>query len=91
MVPNSMLAPFSLQLEPGDEASLRAYLPCVPYMHHCTPEALLEHEVSGVALVALRPLQDGDELLFNYRLSPGFGRPSWYTAVDEQEADRRWA
>ena len=31
-----------------------------------------------------------EELLLNYRLSPGMSRPAWYTPVDEEEERRRW-
>lgn len=92
MAPNAMLASFDIHLTPEDDAALRAYLPALPYPGGVTSAAdLLASGVSGVALVALRPLVDGDEVLFNYRLSPGFGRPAWYVPVDEREADRRWA
>jgi hypothetical protein len=47
--------------------------------------------VLGVALVASRPIADGEEVLFNYRLSPALGRPAWYHTVDAAEEDRRWA
>ncbi|KAI8474616.1 MAG: hypothetical protein J3K34DRAFT_465451, partial [Monoraphidium minutum] len=55
------------------------------------PEHLLEQEVVGMGLVALAPIGDGEEVVFNYRLSPGLGRPRWYVSVDEEEEDRRWA
>lgn len=46
----------------------------------------------GLALVSLRPLADGEEIVFDYRLSPGMlGRPSWYVPCDEEAEDRRWA
>lgn len=44
-----------------------------------------------MGLVALSPLTDGAEVVFNYRLSPGLGRPGWYAPLDEEEEDRRWA
>ncbi len=43
-----------------------------------------------LALVAVRDLED-EELLLNYRLSPGLARPAWYTPVDAAEDQRRWA
>jgi hypothetical protein len=47
---------------------------------------------AGLGLVALRPLADGEEVVFDYRLSPGMlGRPSWYVPCDEHAEDRRWA
>lgn len=48
-------------------------------------------EVVGLGLVAIEPLEDGDEVVFNYRLSPGLGRPQWYVPLDGVEEDRRWA
>ena len=44
-----------------------------------------------LALVAVRPLPPGTELLLNYRLSPHLAKPDWYAAVDEDEDARRWA
>ena len=48
--------------------------------------------VPGVALVALRDLED-EELFLNYRLNPNApgGLPSWYSSVDPDEDERRWA
>ena len=43
-----------------------------------------------LALVATREIED-EELLLNYRLSPGLERPSWYTPVDRAEDSRRWS
>lgn len=49
-------------------------------------------EVSCVGLVALQPLSEGTEILFNYRLSPSLlGRPAWYVPVDSREENMRWA
>jgi hypothetical protein len=39
--------------------------------------------------VATRDIED-EELLLNYRLSPGLERPEWYHAVDVSEERRRW-
>lgn len=52
-------------------------------------------EVAGssagcLALIALQDLSD-EELLLNYRLSPGMSRPDWFRPVDEEEDRRRWA
>ncbi len=41
-------------------------------------------------LVASRDIEN-EELLLNYRLSPGAERPDWYTPVDAVEEKRRWA
>lgn len=43
-----------------------------------------------LVLVAVRDIED-EELLLNYRLSPGLARPAWYTPVDAAEDQRRWA
>lgn len=43
-----------------------------------------------LALIALQDLSD-EELLLNYRLSPGMSRPDWFHSVDEDEDRRRWA
>ncbi len=47
--------------------------------------------VRGLALVATRQVQDGEELLQNYRLNPHAPRPAWYTSYDAEEEARRWA
>ena len=41
-------------------------------------------------LVASRDIEN-EEVLFNYRLSPGAEKPDWYTTVDHVEEKRRWA
>jgi hypothetical protein len=48
--------------------------------------------VPGLAFVATRAIDDGEELLVNYRLNPGVlgGLPKWYHAVNEEEDLRRW-
>jgi len=47
--------------------------------------------VPSLALVALRPVAD-EELLLDYRLSPGLSsRPGWYHAINTEEEERRWA
>ncbi|KAL6760185.1 hypothetical protein V8C86DRAFT_2558472 [Haematococcus lacustris] len=46
---------------------------------------------SGMVLVAIRPLSDGEELLQNYRLSPHAPRPAWYFSHDPDQEQRRWA
>jgi hypothetical protein len=53
---------------------------------------LVTRGARGLGLVALRPLAEGEEVVFDYRLSPGMlGRPSWYVPCDEGGEDRRWA
>lgn len=46
--------------------------------------------VLGLAFVATRDIED-EELLLNYRLSPGLKQPDWYHPVDAAEDRRRWA
>ena len=48
--------------------------------------------VPGLAFVATEPIEEGEELLVNYRLNPGVvgGLPMWYEAVDEEEDGERW-
>ena len=46
--------------------------------------------VLGLAFVALRDIAN-EELLLNYRLSPGLKQPDWYHPVDAAEDRRRWA
>ncbi|KAF6263462.1 hypothetical protein COO60DRAFT_1635090 [Scenedesmus sp. NREL 46B-D3] len=71
---------------------LRAYVPNIDYAEECTQQHLLNKEVSCVGLVAVAPLQSGGEVLFNYRLSPALlGRPAWYSPVDQNEENMRWA
>ncbi|WIA16650.1 hypothetical protein OEZ85_013313 [Tetradesmus obliquus] len=71
---------------------LRAYVPNIDYVEECSQQHLLKTEVSCVGLVAVAPLQSGSEVLFNYRLSPALlGRPAWYTPVDQNEENMRWA
>eukprot|EP00798_Chlamydomonas_sp_ICE-L_P021314 gene21314-28245_t len=45
----------------------------------------------GLALVATRTIQDGEELLQNYRLNPYQEQPDWYHSVNPEQAYRRWA
>ena len=55
--------------------------------------ALLEARSTHILcllLIASRDIEN-EELLLNYRLSPGAERPDWYTPVDAVEEKRRWA
>lgn len=74
---------------------------CMPQLQlvfHAGSEMLTDIErqvepsraVLCLALVATREIED-EELLLNYRLSPGLERPSWYTPVDRAEDNRRWS
>jgi hypothetical protein len=71
---------------------LRAYMPNL--MHSsvaASRSAALVEEVGAVALVANQVINEGQEVLFDYRLSPGLGRPDWYVAVDQKAELRRWS
>jgi hypothetical protein len=73
----------------ADEVHLRPYLPlatCAP-----RPVGVLGPRVSGAALVARRPIADGEEVLLDYRLSPHHPRPAWYVPQDELAEARRWS
>jgi hypothetical protein len=60
--------------------------------HSAFAPCIASQEASCVGLVAVAPLQPGSEVLFNYRLSPALlGRPAWYTPVDQNEENMRWA
>ncbi len=87
----------------GPEPWLRVYVPNVTFQakaegddskgeeHSLAGNAAPKPEVvHGLALVALRDLQD-EELFLNYRLSPHVSQPDWYWPVDADENKRRWA
>ena len=44
----------------------------------------------GAVLLAARPLEDGDELLMDYRLNPAGSVPAWYEHFDSAQAEQRW-
>ena len=58
-------------------------------LHH-TGRRSIEENVFCLLLIASRDIKD-EELLLNYRLSPGASTPDWYVPVDPLEAKRRWA
>ena len=77
----------------ADEGAwVRAYIPnaLVCRGHEDAQISDPEEPVSGLALVATRPIVD-EEILLNYRLSTHVARPAWYNPVNEQEDRRRWA
>ena len=41
--------------------------------------------------IASQDINDGEEILLNYRLNPNTVRPSWYHPVDEDEDRKRWS
>lgn len=49
--------------------------------------------VPSLVFVASREIQDGEELLVNYRFNPKLEKlwPAWYTPVDSHEDAERWA
>jgi len=71
-----------------------AYLPN-RYLHETSqswlPQLTTLRGVPGIAMVAARPLEDGEELLLNYRLNPKNSLPDWYHQHDKEEDARRWA
>eukprot|EP00884_Botryococcus_braunii_P005433 jgi/Botrbrau1/14891/Bobra.0248s0010.2 len=101
--PNVMVAAFDFTA-PSEEPWLRAYVPNVTYQAKSEADDRGQEEerwlaegmtsepevVQGLALVALRDLQD-EELFLNYRLSPHVTQPDWYWPVDVEENKRRWA
>ena len=45
--------------------------------------------MQSVVLMTTRKVSD-EELLLDYRLSPGVERPNWYSPADPEEESRRW-
>ena len=73
-------------------------LPLIPNIYDSTPSLLkgtysatLGVAMPSVAIITTEAIEDGDELLLDYRLSPNTDRPSWYVPVDLEEEARRWA
>lgn len=79
-----------LTIEASELSDLRRFIPLVRGQ---VPDAksVQESRLLGVAIVALRPLED-EELFINYRLNPNClqGLPEWYHPIDEEEDSRRW-
>jgi len=50
----------------------------------------LDGDIRSLVLVATRDIEDGEEVLLNYRLSTHVNPPSWYHRVDAEEDARRW-
>ena len=69
---------------------IRAYVPNVMVSERKSASQEEDTDITGLALVATRPLQD-EEILLNYRLSTHVDRPSWYHSVDKAEDERRWS
>lgn len=99
--PNVLQHPYNYPVDPLDldpngsfPRPLRKYIPNLyarkPTLLGTTDRSALMH---GLVLLAARPLQDGDELLMDYRLSSsgeGRGVPSWYDHYDKEQAETRW-
>jgi len=51
---------------------------------------LAERLMPSIIFIALRDIDDGEEILGDYRLNPEFEYPKWYTALDEELAKKRW-
>ena len=81
-------------LTAGHEHWMQAYIPNVVYGEGHQPDegSLSQRVVPGLALVATRQVTN-EELLLNYRLPPNAyrQRPAWYSPVDAEEDQRRWA
>ena len=45
----------------------------------------------SIALIASREIEEGEELLLDYRLNTKGDLPEWYSVVDEEESSRRWS
>jgi hypothetical protein len=92
--PNVLQVPFDFRADPLriDEfpRDLRSLVPHT----HAQPPTLTGTTERGVfmhsmAIIAARPLEDGDELLMDYRLLPNGPLPEWYHHFDEEEAAKR--
>eukprot|EP00890_Picochlorum_soloecismus_P004242 jgi/Picsp_1/4819/NSC_02187-R2_protein len=85
---NIVSAPF--MIKESELSDLRRFIPLV---HGKVPDQKSDEksELLGVAMVALRPLEN-EELFLNYRLNPNClqGLPEWYCPIDEEEDSRRW-
>ena len=97
--PNVMALAYNFPQDPlgwgGFPEELRPYIP----NSYARPRSLLGSPdqsalVQTVVLLATTDVEDGEELLLNYRLNPKHGKeslPSWYMPVDAEEDERRWA
>jgi hypothetical protein len=86
----------STQFGSSDRIFPSELLSMVPNVYDSAPSLLNGTYDPGVALqsaalVATEDLANGDELLLDYRLSPGVDRPAWYHPVSSTEEQRRWS
>lgn len=97
--PNVMALAYDFAQDPldwgGFPKELRPYIP----NSYTRPRSLLGSPdqsalMQSVVLLTTTDVEDGEELLLNYRLNPKHGKeslPSWYVPVDVEEDSRRWA
>jgi len=93
-LPNVVVAAVNWKV-PRQRPELRPYFPVIEYEQSeggGGGSEMIDCSIPGVVFVALRALQD-EELFLNYRLNPNApgGLPSWYSPVDIEEDERRWA
>lgn len=96
--PNVLQHPYNFPVDPLElderqsfPKALRKYIPNAyfrkPTMLGTPDRSALMH---GAVLLAARPIDDGEELLMDYRLSPQNTLPQWYQHHDEGQAEQRW-
>ncbi|MEW5315450.1 MAG: hypothetical protein WDW38_006877 [Sanguina aurantia] len=96
MHPNVLEVSFDIRLTKEDPLWLRPYIPNIGCgvrgrSSSDAAELIGDTHVSGLALIAIKPLNDGDEVLQNYRMNPHVVRPEWYVPYDLEAEHRRWA
>jgi len=89
--PNVMVAPWDVPLSFPNlllpYLPNRYYRPPVNFLNLMKPDCLMH----ALVFVALRDIEDGEELFVNYRMNPSVPRPHWYYPVDVEEDLRRWS
>ena len=55
-----------------------------------SPESAKESFAQGAVIVAVRDLEDGEEIFCDYRLNPKVPLPSWYCPVDAKKVEEFW-
>lgn len=96
--PNVMALAYNFPQDPlgweGFPHDLRPYIP----NSYAKPRTWLGNPdqsalIQTVALVAATDIEEGEELILNYRLNPKHGKeklPPWYKPVEVEEDERRW-